>query len=52
LLQIRLPKMADDPLEVIGIDFVDNNNKIPPNQKNLKRLMDDMNTRFRIQATK
>lgn len=52
LLQIRLPKTADDPFEVTGIDFVDNNNTIPPNRKNLKRLMDDMNARFRIQAAK
>jgi len=50
LLQICLPKTPDDSFEVAGFDFADNNNKIPPNQKNLRRLMDDTNARFRIEA--
>lgn len=52
LLQIQLPKKVGDPLEVKAIDFVDNNNSIASNRKNLQRLMEDLNARFRIDAAK
>lgn len=52
LLHIQLPKKAGDPYEVLKVDFVDVNNPIAPNQKNLKRLLDEMNARFRIDAAK
>jgi hypothetical protein len=52
LVQVRLPKKLGDPLEVTGIDFVDNNNSVRPNQNNLRRLTGDMNARFRIDAAK
>jgi hypothetical protein len=51
-VQVRLPKKLGDPLEVTGIDFVDNNNSVRPNQNNLRRLTGDMNARFRIDAAK
>ena len=52
LLEIRLPKKLEDPFEVARIDFVDKNNSIAPNQKNLKKLIEEMNARFRIEKAK
>ena len=52
LVEIQLSRKATEPLEIIRIDFVDNNNKVAPNQKNLKKLIDEMNARFRIEKAK
>ena len=52
LIQIQLPKKPGDPLEVKSIDFVDNNNSIKPNTKNLDQLKAELNARFRIDAAK
>ena len=52
LVEIQVPKKSTDPYEITRIDFVDNNNSIRPNEKNLKKLMDDMNSRFRIEKAK
>jgi len=52
LVEIQPPKTAGDPLEITRIDFVDRNNSVAPNQKNLKKLIEDMNARLRIDKAK
>lgn len=52
LLELQLPKKTAEPLEITRIDFVDNNNSIKPNQKNLKKLIEEMNARLRIEKAK
>ncbi len=52
LLEIRLPEHDVDPLVVTNIDFIDKNNATPPNRRKLKRLIEDLNSQFRMDKAK
>lgn len=50
LVRIRVPANLNEPLEVLSIDFVDYNNSIPPSRSGLQRLIDLINSHFRVSS--
>lgn len=50
LIEVKAPKEKGDPPVVKHVDFLDHNNATPPNKRNMQRIADTLNAKFRMDA--